>query len=320
MSDREKWLAWRRTGITATDTAGILGLSPYSSPWAVWADKAGLLAPADVTDAMEFGSRSETMLAQWFTDKTGLYVAGEQTWCTTSAELFMLATVDGFVVEAPFANIGDAIGGFEIKTTTDTAKEWDEKIPDHIVAQVQWQMAVTGMPATWLATLHLGFRVEFATRVIERNEGDIGLLVNRCRKFWTDHCLTGVPPDADGSDATTNALRDAYPGDSDLDAVEATPALLRAQDRILANEERIKTCQAIIDAEKNLIRAALGDHTALTTGVDAKGKPVVVATWKPSSRSGFDTTRALAEVAGLDVYRTTTATRTLLVKPPKKAA
>jgi putative phage-type endonuclease len=318
-ANREAWLAWRRSGLSATDVAGVLGLSPYASPYAVWADKAGLLPDIEVTDAMEFGTRAEPMLAEWFHDRTGLYVLGEQTWCTHPSERWMLATVDGFVSESPAGSIGAALGGAEFKTTTDTAAEWNEAIPDHIACQVQWQMAATGLPVTYLATLHLGFRVEFRVREVVRDEADIEALVGACSTFWHEHCLTGVPPATDGSEATTEALRAAFPGDTELDAVTATPELVGARWRILSNEEQVKICLADIDADKNLIRAALGDHTALTDGVDEKGRPVVLATWKPSTRTVLDT--ALLKANEPDVfakYLKTTPLRSLLVKAPKK--
>ena len=311
---RDEWLHWRRTGITATDTAGILGLSPYTSPYAVWADKAGLLPATTVTDAMEFGSRAEDMLAGWFHDRTGMFVLGEQTWCTCP-DGWKLATVDGFVHGNPAAPLADALGGYEAKTTTDTADEWDDEIPHHIMCQVQWQMAVTGMPRTWLATLHLGFRVEFRVRVIERDEDDIAALVSTCEAFWLNHCKTGIPPMTDGTEGTTRALRAAFPGDEELDAVPATPDLVTARERIIANKERIKTCEAIIADEENLIRAHLGDHVVLTNGTDDKGRAIVLATWKPSIRTSLDAALLKAnepEIAAK--YSKHTQTRVLLVK------
>lgn len=46
--DRAEWLEWRRNGIGATDVAGILGVSPWASPWSVWADKCAPTLPAVV--------------------------------------------------------------------------------------------------------------------------------------------------------------------------------------------------------------------------------------------------------------------------------
>jgi hypothetical protein len=50
----------------------------------------------DATEAQEFGKRAEAMLAQWFHDKTGLWVHGEQAWCTHPSKPWMRCTIDQY--------------------------------------------------------------------------------------------------------------------------------------------------------------------------------------------------------------------------------
>ena len=51
------WLEWRARGVSASDVAILLGLSPYKTPWRLWAEKTGLV-------------RSETELSSdWFRQK-----------------------------------------------------------------------------------------------------------------------------------------------------------------------------------------------------------------------------------------------------------
>ena len=322
MASREEWLAWRRTGITATDAAALVGLSRWSSPYSVWANKAGLLPEDEASDAMEFGTRAEPMLSQWFHDRTGMWVRGEQSWCANPAEPWMLATVDGFAVEDGNDGVGPRrreLGGVEHKTTSDSPGEWDTAIPDDIMCQVQWQMAVTGMPRTWLSTLHLGFRVRYVVRVIERDEDDIAALIAAARPFWLDHCLTGIAPPACGLDATTMALGSVWTGDTKLDAVEADADLAAARALILVIKEQIKYKEDGVTAAENQIKAALGDHTALTAGTDAKGRPIVLATWNPSETTRLDVKRITAELPDVCApYMTTKQTRTLLIKQFKE--
>lgn len=45
----EEWLKWRALGITATDIPVILGLSPYKTPWQLWAEKIGRINPPDLS-------------------------------------------------------------------------------------------------------------------------------------------------------------------------------------------------------------------------------------------------------------------------------
>ena len=121
--ERIDWLTWRRSGLGASDIAGVLNLSPWASPFSVWASKIDDTTDDRDSPAMEFGRRAEVMVAPWFTDRTGLHVIGEQARCTHRDDTWKLCTVDGFVTEGPNSSIGDALGVLEIKTTSDSASE-----------------------------------------------------------------------------------------------------------------------------------------------------------------------------------------------------
>ena len=49
MSDTE-WHAWRAEGLGASEVAGVLGISPWATPWSVWARKMGLLPPLEPSE------------------------------------------------------------------------------------------------------------------------------------------------------------------------------------------------------------------------------------------------------------------------------
>lgn len=319
---RTAWLAERRKGLGGSDIAAVLALSPWTSPWALWADKTGLLRDRDEpTEAMEFGTRAERMLAEWFTARTGLHVAGEQTHCTHPDEAWMRCTVDGFVFEhAQEASIDNAIAVAEWKTTSESAAEWAEQVPTHYACQATWTSMITGIPVVWFGVLHLAFgRPTFRTYEFRPDAEDMELLRKRAHTFWHDHVLAGVPPDTDGHPSTTAALRDAFPGDPDADQIAADDDALRAQVHIASNKARIKACEATIAEYENVIRAALGDHTELVGPPDAKGKPTVVATWKPGERRSIDAAALRAAHADIaEQFTKTTPTRTLLVKAPKE--
>lgn len=258
-SERAEWLAWRRGGIGASDIAGILGLSPWSSPWSVWADKTGLLPDDDQdNEYMEFGRRAEAMIGPWFTDRTGLLLAGEQTWLTSKVHPWMLATPDGFVLPPDADSMADALGGFEAKTTSDAP--WDT-IPAHYQAQGQWQMAVGGWDRVWFGVLH-GRR--FRTYVLERDQADIEYMTERAGDFWMNHVVAGIPPEVDGSEATAKAMAAIYPTATkgkavDIDHVAgALEMLAEAKADVKAAEERESAAKSVLawalkDAESGLV-------------------------------------------------------------------
>ena len=45
-----EWLQWRSQGITASDIPIILGLSPYKTPWQLWAEKVGRINAPDISN------------------------------------------------------------------------------------------------------------------------------------------------------------------------------------------------------------------------------------------------------------------------------
>lgn len=292
----QTWLEWRKHGIGGSEVAAIVGLSPWESPYSLWCKKAGLLPESDASEAMEFGARAEPMMADYFEDRTGLYVAGEQTWCTHPDEPWMRCTVDGFVFEGA-ESVGSMVGGHfldnalgvaEWKTTSAAPAEWEAEIPAYYQAQAQWSMAVTNMPTVWFGVLHLAFgRPQFRVYQLDRDEADIALLTAAARTFWHDHVLTGIPPATDGSDATTAALNAAWePTD---ETVEADKYVLFLIDNARALKEEIKDLETSLGEFENELRDRLREATVLTHGVDAKGKPKVLATWKPQTRTSIDT-------------------------------
>lgn len=45
-----EWLAWRSKGVGASDAATLLEVSPYKTPWRLWAEKTGYALPEDLSN------------------------------------------------------------------------------------------------------------------------------------------------------------------------------------------------------------------------------------------------------------------------------
>jgi putative phage-type endonuclease len=262
--ERADWLAWRRTGIGASDVAGILGLSPWASPWSIWADKTGLVVDDSDSLAMEFGRRAEKMIASWFTAKTGLYVTGQQERCTGD-EGHHLCTVDGHVTEdgsdlAP-GFYPMPLGVFEIKTTKDTPKKWAENgVPIQYKCQGQWAMHVTGTDHLWFAVLHMAFGApDLHVYELARDNDDVATLVERVDRFWWEHVRTGVPPEADAHQATTWATKHQPASVGDMIELDA-PTMLDIA-RLGALKTTRTSLDTTIDELENRVRATLGECT-----------------------------------------------------------
>lgn len=301
--DRSSWLRWRRNGLGGSDIAAILGLSPWASPWSVWADKVGL-TPIDESDAehLEFGRRAEPMLATWFHDRTRLYVAGEQTCCEHPDHPWMRVTVDGFAFDGNVADEDqrlDVVLGFagretaaaavEFKTTQDSVKSWeDDGPPVYYQTQAIWTSIVTGIPVVWFAVLHMSYgRPQFRTYEFHFDLEDRELVEKKAREFWEGHVLTGTPPPVDASDATCRALNTAWITNGE--SVEADDVDVINVEELRRLKAEAKALEEQISLRENAIKAALAEATVLTRGLDSKDRPVVLATWKSSPSSRIDT-------------------------------
>lgn len=328
--ERREWLERRRTGIGGSDVAGILGLSPWSSPWSIWADKVGLVElDDDPTEAQDFGKRAEDMLRRWFEDRTGFAVYGTQAEHTDPDRPWMRVTLDGEVYPrwSPVHLDGrpavDMLGVVEYKATSEPPSAWADGPPIAYQCQAAWSMAITGARRVWFGVLHIAFgRPAFRVYLYERDDDEIAYVIDRCDRFWHDQVLTGIPPVADGSRATTVALSDVYHDPTEA-SVEADEATVAAVDSLRLVSADLKVLEERETELKNRVRAALGDATVLTDGTDTKGRPVVLATWRTQNRvePGLDLAALAATYPAWtspDGLRTPRPVRVLLIKQPKK--
>jgi putative phage-type endonuclease len=194
--DREGWLANRRVG--ASSVAAILGLSPYQTPYGVWATLTGRYKQPS-TDAMQRGHRFEPAVIALY----GGHVEVPPPFSTyLGEEDWQSATPDGFV-------LGDwwIEGLLECKTDAYTKYPPSGEVAglrDDYVVQCRWQMFVLDAPWVDLAVLlpYYDFRVYRIERDMEQEQ----LLVEYVRRFYHEHVVADVAPEVDGSDACTALL------------------------------------------------------------------------------------------------------------------
>lgn len=304
--ERALWLEWRRQGLGASDIAAVLGLSPWASPWSLWAEKTGLTGD-NWTDSedLEFGRRAELMIGPWFEDRTGLTLGCAQERIEHTEHTWARATLDGRVFDGPnWTDPADCLGGAEIKTDRLSAR-W-EQVPAHYQAQGQWQMFTAGLERVWFPVLH-GRRLEIYE--LERDEADIAMMFDRAREFWFDHVVAGTPPPVDGSDATLTALAEVYPTHTP-DTSADVPADAVAE--LVAAKAEKKTAEAREKTAKARLAEALGDaEEGLVAGRRA-------VTYRTQSRAGVDLTRLRNDHPDLVAqYDTTTEFR--VMRPTKEA-
>lgn len=281
--DRAAWLQARRSGIGASDIAGVLGESPWSSPISVYQDK---VAPAEDedTERLFWGRHLEGAIGDGYAARTGRLFKPAGKLLRSVAHPWALATLDGWTSED-----GKAWWPCEIKNINDhMADQWCDGAPRHVYLQNQQQALVTGEQRVTVVGLLGG--CELVWQDVERDEGEIRRIVARGSAFWSDHVEARVPPDADHHESTRAALLKLHPQD-DGSVLDVGDEWFRADEmrKEFAQEKKILGEQ--LDAIDNAIRAAIGDHTAIRL------PDGTTYSWKRQSRAAFSvqasTTRVL---------------------------
>lgn len=245
---REEWLMRRRKTIGGSDAAGIVGLSRWASPFSVWADKTGRAAEKEDTEAMRQGRDLEDYVARRWMEETGKRVYRLPAMLYHPKYPFAHADVDRMVM-------GEN-AGLECKTTfsLDLKQFNGVEFPVQYYAQCVHYLAVTGADRWYLAVLAYGRG--FFTFVLERNQAEIDALMAAEADFWK-LVEQDTPPDADGSEATSAALREIFP------ISEQTTADLFGRDTVLREYMRLKEDKKVLDTRigeiENTIKADMGE-------------------------------------------------------------
>ena len=287
---RDEWLQERRKSIGGSDAAGIVGLSKYSSPFSVWADKTGRGKPVEETEAIRLGNDLEDYVARRWAEATGKKVKRHPYIIKNDKYPFAHANIDRAVV-------GEK-AGLECKTTsTLNLKQFHGvEFPEKYYAQCVHYLAVTGWDRWYLAVLVFG--KGFYTYTLERDQDEIDALMSAEGLFW-GFVENDIPPMADGADATTDAISTAWSdsnGESiDLvgrDAMLDEYTQLRGQKKAI--EERIAEIENSIKIDmEDAERAECGRYTV---------------SWKTQQRSTFQAkefAKAHPEIDLTPYYKTT---------------
>lgn len=146
--------------------------------------------------------------------------------------------------------------GLECKTTfsLDLKQFNGIEFPVQYYAQCVHYLAVTGADRWYLAVLAYGRG--FFTFVLERDQAEIDALMAAEADFWK-LVEQDTPPDADGSEVTSAALREIFP------ISEQTTADLFGRDTVLREYMRLKEDKKALDTRlgeiENTIKADMGE-------------------------------------------------------------
>ena len=197
--DSDEWHAVRAGGIGGSDIGTILGLNPYVSPYYLWGEKTGQIAPKELDSfAVTLGRTLEPVILDqllpmmqpdWEIHRTGTWQHEEYP--------FMLANPDAL------AKIDGEWAVIEVKTSRNY---WHE-VPPHYRAQVLHYMNILGVKRGYICGL---VGMDWVMHEIPFDEFEAKVIEQKAREFW-QLVTTGTEPDFDGALSTYEAVREMHP-------------------------------------------------------------------------------------------------------------
>lgn len=305
-SSHEEWLELRKGFIGGSDAGAVMGMNPYSSPFAVWAEKTGKVEGFAGNLTTKVGAYLEDLVAQLFTEETGKKVRRKNRMLVNDEYPWACADVDRLVVGEKAL--------LEIKTTNSfpaMRKIRGGEYPEMWYCQMVHYLAVTGLEKAYLAVL-INCR-DLRIFELERDAGEIAALMDAEKAFW-EKVAQDIPPEADGSEATTEALGAMFPeSNGETMTLFEAGSLLEQRDRLLTSK---KAVEAEVDEINNQIKAEMGDNERAVCDR-------WTVSWQSQSKKTFDRKALEKDYPGIDLekyYKKTTSTRVFRVTKKKETA
>ena len=256
---------WRGM-ITASKVPTLLGLSPWSSPYALWHEMyGGVEPPALEGDHLDWGHDAEQSLIAWWLRKN-------PGWQTNSGEITYTSD------DLPFPNAvtldrrarrGRRFHIIECKTTRDM-DQWGkpgdpDSVPAHYLAQVIFQMGVSGIHEASVVVLGYGTP---EIHEVQWDEDVWASIVAACTR-WHQTGIAGDPPPLDDRTATYDTVRGLHPDidrdtDTQVDHDQAVALLDALEEEAAAKATVIAAKTRLLDQMGTARRALVGDTTIAT--------------------------------------------------------
>jgi putative phage-type endonuclease len=254
------WQAYRekQKGIGGSDVATILGLNPYKSIFTLWLEKTGQIEPPDLSgnESVEWGNILEPVVREKFARETGFEVFENPYVLQHDTHEFMIANIDGEVVDPQFG----VRGILEIKTAGERMRDqWIEGPPHHYMLQIQHYLAVLDYPYAYVAVLIGGQTFKYF--LIERDDYVIDQIIQAEADFM--HLVENkIAPEISGHEADSNYLAEAFPEDNG-ETGELNRELEGYALRYSMLQTQMKELQEEADYIKNKIKLEMKDFKYL---------------------------------------------------------
>lgn len=251
---------WQKL-VTASKVAGIVGLSPWESPRSVWHTLRGEV-PSD--DGRNAGAKArghylEDGILRWWRDQHPEFPRVLPQHYETLGD-WAAATPDLACWEWPNCDVPQVV--VDAKTSRDDS-EWGrpgtDEVPAYYLAQLQWQMHVTGARRAYIALLTTF--LDLREYVVDYDAVTAAGLERIARAFWESTQDPDAAPPLDDTVATFDTMRRLHTGISKDTAVELDATTARA---FVTATTGLKDAQAADRHARSQVLEAMGDARLAT--------------------------------------------------------
>ncbi|MBK8006730.1 MAG: YqaJ viral recombinase family protein [Gemmatimonadetes bacterium] len=264
----------RAQGITATDVVALCGLSRYRSPLDVYLEKKGQ-RPSTTSVPARIGNRLEPVICELYAEErpdvalreVGTLAHPDIAWALATPDREVLAGDDAWLLEAKSRSY---------RTAVEFGEPGTDQVPPDVLAQVHWQLFVTGKARCDVAVLVDAH--DFRVYQVAADAEATGMLFAVAEDFWLGHVLRDVPPRVDGSASAHEFLAERFRTHTD----ELTLATPEQEEWIAWLRETRARLKELELAESKLVaqlKEAIGERAGL---VSAAGHKI---TWKATRDS-----------------------------------
>jgi len=262
VTDRDSWLALRSLDLTASDIGAAVGIDPYKSRLALYAEKTGLLLPQADNNAMRRGRWLEAAVLSaireenpdWEVRPAGIYLRDPQ--------LRLGATPDALA-----ATDQPGVTNIQCKVVNRPSfeRDWAAGPPLHYQLQTLTEGMLLRADQSLIAALVIDtYSAELYLYPVPRHEAAEARVEAIAIRFWEDVAAGRMPPVDYARDEETIAA--LYPQSVpepvlDLSSDNRMPDLLDLRERLKVEQGNAEACLREVETE---IKAKLGEHERAT--------------------------------------------------------
>jgi putative phage-type endonuclease len=259
-----KQIEQRKSYITGSDAAVILGFSKWKTPFDLWREKSGLSEHKDLSTRADIaaGNILEKTVREWFEQETSKKVSCPEGLQIHPKHDWMAGHIDGW--------IEDENAVLEIKTSALTDAWGDAPngdIPPHYLIQLAHYCEVMQASKGYLAVMFLLFRgIEF--RIYEYNINNIlqSKMVEREKEFFNIHIKNNVAP----IPTTTSDVSVLYPKSNESTVCVDEVSMMTTIERLQSLKNQEKELKKEIDELQMSIMLAMKDSDLLVNSDGTK--------------------------------------------------